>query len=109
MTADDFQLINPAGESSSREEYLDAIGSGDIDYVRLTPVTRIAVRRSGESAALRYRAAFDLVAGDTHLTHAGWVTVLYEHRGGRWRVVWDQATAVPNDLALFLQSLAPPR
>ena len=26
---------------------------------------------------------------------------------GSWQVVWEQATAVPNDIDLFVQSLVP--
>jgi hypothetical protein len=33
--------------------------------------------------------------------------VLYERRQGRWQVVWEQTTAVPNRLDLFIESLKP--
>lgn len=80
-----------------------------IDYLVFEPVSRIAVRRSGDSAALRYKVSFDLVAGGTRVTHKGWITELWERRGGRWQIVWEQATAIPNNFDLFLQSIEPPR
>jgi Domain of unknown function (DUF4440) len=79
-----------------------------IDYLVFKPVSRIAVRRSGAMAALRYKVSFDLVAGGTRVTHKGWITELWERRNGSWQIVWEQATAVPNNFDLFLQSIEPP-
>ena len=68
----------------------------------------IAVRLSGDSAALRYQVSFDLVVGgDTRVTHQGWITELYERRHGRWQIVWEQATAIPNNFDLFVESIKP--
>ena len=107
LTAPDFQLINPAGAPLSRDEFLGGVDAGVIDFIALEPSSPIAVRLSGDSATLRYRTAFDLVVGGTHLTHQAWTTALYERRGGRWQIVWGQTTAVPNDPGLFLDSLKP--
>jgi hypothetical protein len=65
------------------------------------------VRLSGDSATLRYQTAFDVVAGGTHVTHEAWTTALYERRDGRWLIVWEQSTAIPNDLDLFIESIKP--
>ena len=32
---------------------------------------------------------------------------LYERCRGRWQIVWEQATAIPNDLGLFVESIKP--
>lgn len=107
-TSGDFQLINPGGGELSREDYLGAVDAGTIDYRVLEPTSSIAIRMSGHSAVLRYQMSFDLVInGSTRLEHEGWVTELYELRRGRWRIVWEQATAIPNDFDLFVQSLEP--
>jgi uncharacterized protein DUF4440 len=53
LIAPDFQLINPGGGVSSREDYMDAIKAGVIDYRVFEPSSPIAVRLSGDSAALR--------------------------------------------------------
>ena len=108
LIAPDFQLINPGGAVSSREDYMDAVEAGVIDYLVFKPASPIAVRLSGDSAALRFQVSFDLVVGgDTHVTHQGWITELYERRHGRWQIVWEQATAIPNDFGLFVESIKP--
>lgn len=108
LMAPDFQVINPGGVVSSRQDYMDAVDAKNIDYLVFEPVSPIAVRLSGDSAALRYRVSFDLiVGGDTRVTHQGWITELYERRQGRWQIVWEQATAIPNDLGLFVESIKP--
>jgi ketosteroid isomerase-like protein len=105
LTAPDFELVTPDGTTLTREDYLDAIGSGAVDYRVFEPVSAIQVRLSGDSAALRYRVSLDLTVGDSHLAHQGWVTELYEHRDGGWQIVWEQATAIPHDDNLFLRSI----
>jgi hypothetical protein len=108
LIAPDFQLINPGGGVSGREDYMQAIDAGVIDYLVFEPVSPIAVRLSGDSAVLRYQVSFDLVVGgDTHVTHQGWITELYERRHGRWQIVWEQATAIPNNFDLFIESIKP--
>ena len=107
LTAPDFQLINPAGVTLSRDDFLGAIDAGALDFLVLEPSSPIAVRLSGDAATLRYRAAFDLVVGGTHLPHQAWTTALYERRDGRWQIVWGQTTAIPNQPGLFIESLKP--
>ena len=107
LTAPDFELINPGGGPLARDAYLAAVEAGDIDYLVFEPASSIAVRLSGDSASLRFEASFDLVVGGTRLTHQGWVTELYERRAGRWQLVWEQATAIPNAFGLFIESLKP--
>jgi hypothetical protein len=108
LIAPDFQLINPAGGTSGRDDYMDAVDAGVIDYLEFKPVSPIAVRLSGDSAALRYQVSFALVVGfDTHVKHEGRITELWERRHGRWQIVWEQATAIPNDFGLFIESIKP--
>lgn len=108
LIAPDFQLINPGGGVSGRDDYMDLLEAGIIDYLVFEPASPIAVRLSGDSAALRYQVSFDLVVGgDTRVTHQGWITELYERRHGRWQIVWEQATAIPNDFGLFVESIKP--
>jgi hypothetical protein len=107
LTAPDFQLINPAGAPLSRDDFLGGVDAGVIDFLAIEPSSPIAVRLSGDSATLRYQTAFDVVAGGTHVTHEAWTTALYERRDGRWQIVWEQSTAIPNDLDLFIESIKP--
>jgi hypothetical protein len=109
LIAPDFQLINPGGATAGRDDYLASVASGDIDYLAFDPTSPIRVRLAGDSAALRFQVHFDLVlGGGLRLTHEGWVTELYERHHGRWRIVWEQATAVPNDFDALIQALSPP-
>lgn len=107
LTAPDFQVINPAGVPLSRDDLLGGVDAGVLDFVAIAPSSPIAVRLSGDSATLRYRTAYDVVVGGTHVTHEAWTTELYERREGRWLIVWEQTTAIPNDLGLFLESIKP--
>jgi len=107
LTAPDFQVINPAGAPLSRDDFLGGVQAGVIDFLALEPRSPMAVRLSGDSATLRYRTRFDVVAGGTHVTHDAWTTALYERRSGRWQIVWAQTTAIPNRPDLFIESIKP--
>ena len=107
LTAPDFQVINPAGAPLSRDDFLGGVQAGVIDFLALEPGSPMAVRLSGDSATLRYRTRFDVVAGGTHVTHDAWTTALYERRSGRWQIVWAQTTAIPNRPDLFIESIKP--
>jgi hypothetical protein len=107
LMAEDFEVINPGGGVITREDYLAAVAAGDIDYLAFEPTSPIEVRLHGDAAALRFRVHFDLVVFGLHLTHEGWITELYELRGGDWQIVWEQATAVPNNFDLLLEALMP--
>jgi hypothetical protein len=48
-----------------------------------------------------------VIGGDTHVSHQAWVTGFYERRDGRWQIVWEQATAIPNSFDLFMHSIEP--
>jgi len=37
MHAADDQLVTPDGDTLSRDDFLDAVGSGDLDYLRFDP------------------------------------------------------------------------
>ena len=108
LIAPDFQLINPGGGESGRDDYMDAVQAGVIDYLVFEPASPMTVRLYGDSAALRFQVSFDLiVGGDTHVKHQGWITELWERRHGRWLIVWEQATAIPNDFGKFVESIQP--
>ena len=95
LHADDFQLINPAGDVLSREDLLGGVAAGDIDFLVLEPTSPIQVRLSGQAAIIRYRSNIDIVvAGLGRLIHQAWHTDLYERRQGRWQIVWGQTTSI---------------
>lgn len=94
LHTDDFQLINPLGGVLSKEQYLEGIGSGQIDYLFWEPES-IAVRIYGDVAVIRYQSQLEIVVQGRHVPRQRyWHTDLYERRAGRWQVVWSQATEI---------------
>jgi hypothetical protein len=95
LHADHFQLVPPPGFELSRDDYLEAVASGDIDYLRFEPISDITVHLYGDAAALTYKSNIDIVvAGLGRFTHDTWHTYIYEKRQGNWQAVWEQATAI---------------
>lgn len=94
LHADDFQLVNPAGQVLSKEQYLGGIASGMINYLVWEP-DEIAVLIHGELAILRYQAQIEIiVSGQQSPPIRLWHMDTYEKRAGRWQVVWSQATQI---------------
>ena len=86
LHAEDFELINPLGETVSREAYID---SGDaFAYTAWKPISPIRVRVHGDSAVIRYESEIELHGTRGHY----WHTDLYEKRNGQWQIVWSQTT-----------------
>ena len=93
LHAQQFQLVNPRGETLTKDEYLEGIESGRLDYLLWEPVSEIAVRVHGDAAVLRYRSRLAIVVDGQLVPEAQyWHTDSYERQGGRWLVVWSQAT-----------------
>ncbi len=94
LHADDFQLINPLGQSLSKEQYLGGIASGDLDYLVWEPES-IEVRLYDQAAVIRYQSQLEIVVqGQKVPRQRYWHTDSYEKRNGRWQVVWSQATGI---------------
>jgi hypothetical protein len=94
LHANDFQLITPSGDSLSKEEYLQRVASGEIDYLVWEP-EEIDARVHDDTACLRYRSTITIiVSGDERGPDQYWHTDFYEKRGDRWQVVWSQATGI---------------
>ena len=94
LHADDFQVVSPLGLTASREQYLGYIANGTVDYLRWEPGP-IVVRQNGRMAAIRYKSTVDMITrGERRPTREAWNTGLYEHRDGRWQIVWFHATEI---------------
>ncbi len=97
LHADDYQLINPFGGSLTKDEYLGAIGSGELDYLLWEPEDEIAVRVHDQTATVRYRTRLQARTKEKQFPLMRlWHTDLYEKREGRWQVVWSQATEIKS-------------
>ena len=94
LHADDFELITPSGDSLSKEDYLQLVGSGEIDYIVWDP-EEIYARVGDDVACLRYRSTIKIVVGGQESgSDRYWYTDFYEKRGDGWQVVWSQATRI---------------
>ena len=93
LHSDEFQLVNPRGETLSKTEYLGGIESGRLDYLLWEPVSNIAVRIHGNAAVIRYRARLEIVVDGQRVPEAQyWHSDAYEKHNGQWQVVWSHAT-----------------
>ena len=69
ILAADFVLVPPPGDQESRQEYLDSIASGDLDYQVFEPISAVNVRLSGTIAVVTYRSHLEVTAGGLHVEH----------------------------------------
>ena len=95
LHADDFQLISPLGGMVSRDDYLDMVASGDVDYLFWEP-GEMEVKVYGNAAVIRYQAEIKIKVRWAPDAPEGlfWHTDLYEKQNGQWKVVWSQATQI---------------
>jgi hypothetical protein len=94
LHADDFQLVNPAGRTYTKAQYLGDLASGEIDY-RVWEPGEIAVLLGSDTAVVRYQAEMEIrLAGELRPRQRLWHTDVYALRDGRWQVVWSHATRV---------------
>ena len=95
LHADYFQLIKPAGEVFSKEQYLGMVASGEIDYLVWEPDSPMEVLLYGPVAIMRYRSQLDIVRGGRHAgLRRYWHTDSYEQHDGVWQIVWSHATEI---------------
>lgn len=94
LHADDYQLITPGGATLSRDEYLDDIATGDLDYMVFESASEIAVRVYDRAAVVRYQARIEVLVSGQLDSGLFWHTDIHESRDGRWQAVWSQATRI---------------
>ena len=86
LHANDFRLEAPNGDTFTKEAYLDAVGSGRLDYVLWEPLSPIEVTIRGDEADVRYRSRIGFAGtggGTTEQTHND----TYALREGKWLIV----------------------
>jgi hypothetical protein len=86
LHADDFRLKAPNGDTFTKDEYLEAVGSGRVDYVLWEPISPVEVTIDGDEAAVRYRSRIGFAGafgGTTEQTHND----TYALRNGKWLIV----------------------
>ena len=89
--------ISPSlrAEPPVQARLLDEIRSGALRYQVFEAVSEVSVRAHEDVGVLRYQALIEIDFPDDHDDGLFWHTDIYEHRRGRWQVVWSQATRVP--------------
>ncbi len=91
LHAEDYQLVTPNGSDMTKDDYLGAIGSGQLRYRVFEAVSDIAVLGDAPVAVLRYQAR---ISFDDRPGMLCWHTDCYRQHEGRWQVVWSQATRI---------------
>jgi hypothetical protein len=90
----DYQLITPSGRTFSRDQYVGAIASAQLRYLRWEAGT-MEVRTSEAMAIVRYRVTLQLGSPeDPGTTLQCWHTDSYEFKDGIWQTIWSQATEI---------------
>ena len=93
--ANDFQLVNPAGQELNRDDYLNGIAMGFIEYRKWEPETRIQAYVFGEVAILRYQSRVQVaVQGEAQPEQRFWQLEVYEKRRDGWQTTFSQSTRV---------------
>lgn len=91
MHAPEYQLVTPAGKTFDKAGYLEAIRTGELNYLAWEP-DAMDVRVGTDMAIVRYQATLRFPSGKGVRC---WHTDSYELREGEWLAVWSQATAIP--------------
>jgi ketosteroid isomerase-like protein len=95
LHANDFQLVNPAGQELNRDDYINGVALGFIQYKSWEPESRIQVVIYGDAAILRYRSAVEVaVQGQAQPVQHFWQIEAYEKRRDGWQAVFSQSTRI---------------
>lgn len=93
----DFQLVNPGARTLDKQEYLDAIAAGTLQYLTWD-VENMSVRVATDAACLRYVSTLRVRHnGQDYGPDRYWHTDYYELHDGEWQAVYSQATGPIRD------------
>ena len=91
LYADDLVYVHSNGAVDTKEQWLDLIGSGRVDFSSAKPRNTM-VRTYGDSAVVN--ALYDSVLNGTSMA-IQYVTVFVKD-DGRWRIVTQQTATLPS-------------
>ena len=95
LHADDFELVNPRGMTFSKDRYLDAVASGELDYLVCEVNSPMRVRVHADAAVIRYRSKLQVAFRKQQFPlHGSWHTDFYVKNANQWQAVWSHATAI---------------
>ena len=88
--ADDYVQYDPSGKTSSRQEVIDALGSGTVRYPAIVSTgRRIAVGDIGNLARIK---SDEVETAGAHFPVRYLYMDVVLKRGGRWQIVGSQLT-----------------
>lgn len=90
----DYALITPIGDPWAREELIEAVATGSLDFRRFEPRGEVVVRVDCDTATVSYRSRIEVDSVGSDYRHDAWHTHGYQEQDGRWTVRWSQTTAV---------------
>lgn len=97
LHADDYQLITPGGAALTKDQYLNDIASGTLDYRVFEAESDVAVQVFEDAGVVRYRARIRVEFGSGgHDSGLFWHTDIYRRTADGWQAVWSQATRIPE-------------
>ncbi|MFB3815617.1 MAG: nuclear transport factor 2 family protein [Terriglobales bacterium] len=91
--ADDYQRVNPQGQSLTKAEFVDSIKSGDARFQSID-VKDVKVRVYGNTAVVNSSADVKGTNKGQDISGTYRTTRVFVNRGGKWQEVSFQATRV---------------
>lgn len=94
--ADDLQYVHSTGQVENRKQFVDSIASSESRYLQITPGERQVVMLGAESALVRGRGQFQIMAKGAKLDLDLRYLAVYGLGGdGRWRLRSWQSLRLP--------------
>ncbi len=91
----DLEYVHSSGQVESRDQLIDSIVSSRLRYVTITPIERSVVMLGGNSAAVRGRGRFQVIAGATPLDLQIRYLAVYGMQDGIWQLRSWQSLRTP--------------
>jgi hypothetical protein len=95
LLADGLRYGHANGEVHGKEELLELLGSGRLDY-RAIRVEQSETRELAGTTVVTGRQTIEVSAGGRDVTSHSVFTAVYARDGGGWRLVAYQSTPLPN-------------
>jgi ketosteroid isomerase-like protein len=93
--AEDFVLVDVAGDQMTKQQLIEALATGELDFRAYAPIAGVSARLRGPAGVVQHESAVEvLLAGVGAFRHSIITTVVYERQDGRWLAVREATTSV---------------
>ncbi|MHA7134043.1 nuclear transport factor 2 family protein [Oerskovia turbata] len=93
--AEDFVLVDVAGDQMTKQQLVEALATGELDFRAYAPVAGVSARLRGPAGVVQHESTVEvLLAGVGAFRHPIVTTVVYEQQDGRWLAVREATTSV---------------